>query len=438
MKEPQTQQLHTLCELIVDCPHSTPKWTESGYVVLRNQNIRGGRLDLSSPSFTDEEHYNYRIKRGVPSTGDLVLTREAPMGEVCAIPEGLECCLGQRMVLIRPTTSKLDSQYLLYALQGRALQHQIGWNKGTGTTVSNLRIPVLKALEVPVLPLDEQKIISAKLKALDDKIALNRRQNETLEAMAQALFKSWFVDFDPVIDNALEAGHDIPEPLRARAKRRRAVLAGGQYPRLDAEVRGLFPDRFVWQEALGKWCPAGWEEVTLEEFVVQTKRSAIPAEIESNTPYIGLQQMPRNSIALSAWKTGEEVESNKYRFSKGDILFGKLRPYFHKVGVAPTDGVCSTDILVLQPAKSHFRGVAISLMSSKDVVDYATSSATGTRMPRASWKYLCKYPIPKYPDTLCQYFSNHIAPALGKIQANVYQSTNLASLRDLLLGELIG
>lgn len=101
-------RLSELCEAIVDCPHSTPAWTDSGVVVLRNQNIRNGRLDLSEPSYTDERHFAERTRRAVPRQGDLVITREAPMGEVCMIPPGLRCCLGQRMVLLRPDRDRVD------------------------------------------------------------------------------------------------------------------------------------------------------------------------------------------------------------------------------------------------------------------------------------------------------------------------------------------
>src|SRR6185437_9762110 len=114
-----------LCTLIVDCPHSTPAWTESGFVVLRNQNIKNGRLDLSAPSFTDAEHFAHRNQRAKPMAGDLVITREAPMGDVCMIPEGLECCLGQRQVLLRPNTALVNPRFLHYALQSSAVQQQI-------------------------------------------------------------------------------------------------------------------------------------------------------------------------------------------------------------------------------------------------------------------------------------------------------------------------
>src|SRR5260221_2248627 len=96
------QYLGDVCERIVDCPHSTPKWTDHGFIVLRNQNIRNGRLDLSSPSYTDAKHYKHRINRAKPVAGDIIFTREAPMGEVCIIPDGLQCCVGQRQVLLRP------------------------------------------------------------------------------------------------------------------------------------------------------------------------------------------------------------------------------------------------------------------------------------------------------------------------------------------------
>ncbi|MDF1641291.1 restriction endonuclease subunit S [Thalassolituus oleivorans] len=190
--------LESMCELIVDCPHSTPKWTDSGVIVLRNQNIKNGVLDLSSPSYTNEKDYEKRVKRAVPKVGDIVFTREAPMGDVCKIPSDLRCCLGQRQVLLRP---KLDisGDYLFWSLQSPQVQEQISWNEGTGSTVSNVRIPVLKALNIPRLDSLTSEVKTAKiLSDLAQKIQLNRQINQTLESMAQAIFQSWFVDFDPV------------------------------------------------------------------------------------------------------------------------------------------------------------------------------------------------------------------------------------------------
>jgi type I restriction enzyme, S subunit len=327
-------RLTELCEQIADCPHSTPLWTESGVVVLRNQNIRDGRLDLGSPSYTDEAHYEQRSRRARLRAGDLVLTREAPMGEVCMIPSGLRCCLGQRMVMLRADPAKCDPRFLLYSIQSDEVQHEIRVNEGTGSTVSNLRIPLLEALPIPHPSLREQKAIAAVLGALDDKIELNRRMNATLEAMARALFQTWFV---------------------------------------DATENGL---------------PNGWREGTIGEVAENPRRGIDPNAIKPETPYIALEHMPRRCIALSEWGTADGLESNKFEFNRGEILFGKLRPYFHKVGVAPIDGVCSTDILVIRPKEPPWFGFVLGHVSSVNLVNHTDVALKIRSKPRLSLRGL--------------------------------------------------
>lgn len=184
--------IRDLCSIVVDCPHSTPTWTVSGKIVVRNNNIKNGRIDFSSPSYTDDEHFQQRIKRATPQGGDIIITREAPMGEVGMIPEGAICCLGQRMVLLRANPDLCDNYYLLYSLQSTYVQHQISWSEGTGTTVSNLRIPHLEQLKIPYLPLLRQKQISSILKCIEAKIELNRVINDNLYEMVNAYYISLF------------------------------------------------------------------------------------------------------------------------------------------------------------------------------------------------------------------------------------------------------
>lgn len=184
--------IRELCSVVVDCPHSTPKWTANGKIVIRNKNIKHGKIDFSSPSYTDDEHFAQRIKRAKPQPGDIIITREAPIGDVGMIPENTECCLGQRMVLLRANQSVCDNFYLLYSLQSLYVQHQISWSEGTGTTVSNLRIPHLEQIQIPYLPLEQQAKISSVLRALEEKIENNRRLNDNLLAQAQTLYKQFF------------------------------------------------------------------------------------------------------------------------------------------------------------------------------------------------------------------------------------------------------
>ncbi|TOH87049.1 restriction endonuclease subunit S, partial [Vibrio parahaemolyticus] len=249
----ETATLDSLCELVVDCPHSTPKWTDEGIIVLRNQNIKNGVLDLSAPSFTNEEDYLKRIKRAAPKAGDIVFTREAPMGEVCMIPEGLKCCLGQRQVLLRPK-SDVNGQYLFWALQSPYVQQQIAWNEGTGSTVSNVRIPVLKALNIPRI--SNEDMVAKSLSDIASKMALNTQNNQTLEQMAQAIFKSWFVDFDPV---KAKMNGDLPEGM-------------------DAATASLFPEKLV-ESDLGL-IPDGWNINYIKDFGKVVTGKTPPKKVE--------------------------------------------------------------------------------------------------------------------------------------------------------------
>ena len=261
-----TDTLESMCGLIIDCPHSTPKWTEEGVIVLRNQNIKNGVLSLSSIKYTNEDGYQKRIKRAVPQAGDIVFTREAPMGEVCMIPVGLKCCLGQRQVLLRPKND-ICGKYLFWALLSPSVQRQISWNEGTGSTVSNVRIPVLKALNIPRHPNKEVHIAKV-LSDLASKIELNRQTNQTLEHIAQAIFKSWFVDFEPTRAK-ITAEQNNKDPERAAM----AAISGKSLKELDQlsseqqeqlkTTAALFPNAFVDSE-LGE-IPKGWDASTLGE-----------------------------------------------------------------------------------------------------------------------------------------------------------------------------
>ncbi|MEE4148870.1 restriction endonuclease subunit S [Pseudomonas viridiflava] len=191
-EEWDVKPLQELCIAVLDCHHSTPVWTKAGAVVIRNQNIRDGKLDLSEASFTNDQHFAERTRRATPMFGDLVITREAPMGLVCMIPEGLRCCLGQRMVLLRLNCEEASSTYVLYALLGEDVQRSISVAGGTGSTVSNLRIPVLKQLKIFVPGLPEQQAIATALSDVDALLSalerlLTKKRDLKQAAMQQLL-----------------------------------------------------------------------------------------------------------------------------------------------------------------------------------------------------------------------------------------------------------
>jgi type I restriction enzyme S subunit len=251
------------------------------------------------------------------------------------------------------------------------------------------------------------------LDALDDRITLLRETNATLEAIAQALFKSWFVDFDPV----------------------RAKLEGRAPEGMDEATARLLPNSFEESE-LGL-VPRGWRVGVLGD-VAQTNRKQLqPSDLHAGLHYVGLEHIPRQSLSLTDWGTADGLESAKAAFSAGDILFGKLRPYFHKVVVAPFDGVCSTDILVCQAKLSCYYGFVAMQLFSVALIDYADRLSNGAKMPRVGWKDLAAYPVVVPSESVAIEFTEAIDPLLARMKANVHEAQNLATLRDTLLPRLI-
>jgi type I restriction enzyme S subunit len=270
----------------------------------------------------------------------------------------------------------------------------------------------LHTAKVRLPPLPEQRAIAHILGTLDDKIELNRRMIQTLEAIARALFTSWFVDFEPV-----------------RAK------ADGRDPGLPEHLADLFPGSFE-DSALGG-IPAGWNVATLGDVAVSPRRLVKPSELDPVTPYIGLEHMPRKSIALAEWGNAASLESGKAAFRRGEILFGKLRPYFHKVGVAAIDGVCSTDIVVLTSKSEAWYGFVAGHVSSDAFVAYTNASSTGTKMPRTSWTEMARYPLALPHAAICAAFTDRVSPMIERILASIDETRTLAAVRDALLPRLV-
>ena len=190
-------RLDEACEGIFDCPHSTPQLTAYGPLVVRSQDIRSGVFRTEQAAHVSQTTYGERIARAEPQAGDLLYSREGTyFGIAAEVPSGVQVCLGQRMVLIRPAPREYSHRFLLYWLNSGFMANYLRGYRD-GSVAERLNMTTIRGLPVPRPPLKEQQAIAAILGALDDKIENNRRTNETLEQMARAIFTSWFVDFDP-------------------------------------------------------------------------------------------------------------------------------------------------------------------------------------------------------------------------------------------------
>jgi type I restriction enzyme, S subunit len=189
------RKLSDISEFIIDTKHNTPEYADEGYPCIRTPNIGCGYFDLDNVRYVSETTYEKWTERAAPKEGDLILAREAPIGNVAWIPPGLKVCIGQRTVLIRPLKEIVDSRYLNYYLLSDECQNRMHSLSG-GATVAHLNMSDIRAFEVHELPtMIVQKQIAAILSAYDDLIENNLRRIKILEEMAQNLYREWFVNF---------------------------------------------------------------------------------------------------------------------------------------------------------------------------------------------------------------------------------------------------
>ena len=256
--------------------------------------------------------------------------------------------------------------------------------------------PIFRKAHIPVPPFPEQKRIAGILSAYDELIENSQRRIKVLETMARNLYREWFVHYR-------YPGHEntplIPSPL-------------GDIPK-------------------------GWEVKKLGDIAEDMRRNVAKGELEEPTPYVGLEHSPRRSLALDAWETATELGSNKLEFKKGEVLFGKIRPYFHKVSVAPFDGLCSADTIVIRARRPEYYSIVVACVSSDAFVAEASATANGAKMPRANWDVLEKFLVVVPNVDVAERFSELLAAIISQQQKLVFQIQNLRKTRDLLLPRLL-
>jgi type I restriction enzyme S subunit len=389
-------------------------YVASGVPVIRGENLSdgrwvGGEFVFVSPSKADQ------LSANTAGPLDIVFTQRGAnhYRQVAVVSPGAEqrYVISQSQMKLTVDRNQADPLFVYYLFRAPQQQEYLQ-RHAIQTGVPHTNLSILRNVPLRVPPVQNQRAIAHILGTLDDKIELNRRRSETLEAMARALFKSWFVDFDPV---------------RAKSE--------GRDPGLRKPLADLFPDSFE-DSQLGE-IPKAWKVGTLGDVAEHMRRGVRPGEINAQTPYIALEHMPRRCLSLADWRYGDGLESNKFEFKRGEILFGKLRPYFHKVGVAPVDGVCSTDIVVVRPKAQPWFGFVLGHTSSVEFVEYTNAGSTGTKMPRTSWTEMACYEVVLPPEPMAAAFSEMCQRAVDRIIEAIHESRTLAALRDALLPKLI-
>jgi len=389
----------------------------SGVPVISGQHLHGSRVnDQVEYNFITEEHAN-RLKNANVQRGDVIFTHAGNIGQVACVPENSlysRYVISQRQFYMRCDRSKVLPEFVVAFFKTPQGKHRLLANTSQ-VGVPSIAQPVtyMRSIEIALPPLSEQRAIINILGALDDKIGLNMQMGETLEAMAQALFKSWFVDYDPV---------------RAKMDGRRTIL--------PEHLEHLFPAN-MFDSELGE-IPEGWEVGTLGDVLCQRFERCVASAETAAQPYVPIDCIAPKSLFLSESKPGEEAQSSLIKFYRGDLLFGAMRPYFHKVCIAPFDGTTRTTAFVLSPRKATDFAYASLLLHHPNTIDYATRHSTGSTIPYAVWRHsLEDMPVILPPPDIRGAFNKLIEPILMRIIAPYYENRTLAALRDALLPKLI-
>lgn len=356
-----------------------------GYSFISNQDMK--RVELT-------EH---ELEMNSLEDGDLLFGRrsliESGAGKCSLVVDPLDSLTFESSIIrVRLNKKVVNPRFMYYYFlspQGRGRIRSIV----SGTNVKGIRGSDLKRLPVANPPKHVQDRIACTLSVYDDLIENNGRRMALLEESARHLYREWFV---------------------------RLRFPGYEHTRV---VDGV---------------PEGWKRKTLGDLCSEIRESVSPDAIEPETPYIGLEHLPRRSIALCDWGRAEQVTSNKHRFRAGEILFGKIRPYFHKVGVAFVDGVASSDAIVIRPNSPLHHGLVLMTVASDEfVADTSQSMKEGSKMPRADWKQMQRYPTPLPPDGLLDSFESVIQPIVEQLKALTFATIKLRAARNLLLPRLM-
>lgn len=390
--------LEDCLDALIDYRGKTPRKTDYGIPLITAKVIKSGRIETPD-EFIAEEDYSGWMTRGLPKVGDVVLTTEAPLGEVAQI-KFLPVALAQRVVTLRGRKNILDNNFLLYLLQSPDIQEKL-IGRSSGTTVIGIKQSELRKVEVTLPPLREQRAIAHILGTIDEKIELNRRMSETLEAMVCSLFKSLFVDFDGVSKEDLQKTEFglIPKGWKVSNVGREVNVVGGSTPSTK-------DDRY-WSCGTYNWATP--KDLSPLEFPVllNTDRKITQAGIEKITS--GL--LPTGTLLLSS------------RAPIGYLAIAEIPTAINQGFIAmKCDGALSNLFML------HW---------CRENMDAIIGNANGSTFLEISKSNFRPLPIIVPDKEELHKFEQRAIPLHQRIVENERQSQALTQLRDTLLPKLI-
>jgi len=405
------------------------KNTVDGVPLVKISDVKNGRV-TGTPDFLISAQKDEEYKRTRLFGNELLITLVGNPGDCVFVTEEMANWNIARAIAVLRLKNKQLRKWVRLALLSHPTQQFMSSRFNT-TVQRTLNLKDIREIVLPIPPTKVRQGITELISALDDKIDLNRRMNETLESMAQALFKSWFVDFDPVIDNALAAGNPIPDPLRARAETRRAL--GDQRKPLPDEIQKLFPDAFVFDDEMG-WIPEGWEvSMVGKEFRVTMGQSP-PGHTynqEGNgTPFFQGStdfgfRFPTNRVYCTAPK----------RMAKLNDTLVSVRAPVGDVNMAMEDCCVGRGVTAVRHSSASRSFTYYGMIQLRE--RFKVYEAEGTVFGSINQKDFNELVVLKYPTALVAEFEQLASDVDEKIERNSQSISSLTKLRDTLLPKLL-
>ena len=437
--------LEDALDALIDYRGKTPKKVDKGIPLITAKVVKSGRI-LPMDEFIADEDYESWMVRGIPQISDIVVTTEAPLGEVAQI-KNANVALAQRIVTLRGKVDFLENDFLLFLMQSDFVQNQLE-ARATGSTVKGIKQSELRKIILPIPPIVEQKCIGKILSDLDDKIHLNNQINQTLESIAQAIFKSWFIDFDPVRAKiaAKQEGKD-PElaamcAMSGKSEEELQHMSKDDFAELQATA-ALFPDELMESE-LGE-VPKGWEITNINAVTASIFSGGTPSTKEvtywnGEIPWLSSGET-RNKIIVSTEKSITETAVKKSSTKLaifGDILIASA-------GQGHTRGQTSFNAI-----ECYINQSIVALRANDKVSPYwlyycleprydEMRSVSDSHSSRGSLttKLLASMPVILPTQKLVVSFDKVIKPMLAQQVKNAKEIKMLADTRDALLPKLI-
>ena len=424
-----TTTVGSLCKNVTSggTPRSSNKsyYSNEGIPWLNTKEVNFERIHRTE-KFISQEGFENSAAKWIPANSVIIAMYGATAGKVAtnAIPltTNQACC---NLIIDH---EKADHRFVYYHLSANT---NTLLELANGAAQQNLNSGTIKNFPIPFPPLPEQKAIAHILGTLDDKIELNRRMNATLEGMAQALFKSWFVDFDPVIDNALAAGNPIPDELAPRAEVRRQALANDTANR---EAAKPFPAAFQETESMG-WIPEGWEVESIYKLISVIYgapfKSSMFIPAGEGMPVIRIRDLktgtPQN------WTT--EDHPKKKLIKTGDVVVG-MDAEFRATIWPGENGYLNQRLFLARPKEGSVNNFFVQ-HSLAPQLEFEENTQVGTTVSHLGKKELDKFTALNPGKELLFEYSKATTPLLERLVSNHVALKTLTRLRDTLLPKLI-